>query len=66
MDEYADRADCIQSTVLEALQEAAEDVLVSLYQDSVLCMAHAKRVTLKPVDMALTLRIRLEDVLHPQ
>ena len=64
MEEYADKADRIQSTALEALQEAAEDILVSFFQDSVLCMIHAKRVTLKPIDMALALRIRLEDVLH--
>lgn len=66
MEKYTDRVDRIQSTALEALQEAAEDIVVSVFEDSVRCMAHAKRVTLKPVDMALALRLRLENSLLPQ
>ncbi|KAF7430689.1 hypothetical protein PC9H_006400 [Pleurotus ostreatus] len=47
-----------QSTALQALQEAAEEHLVSLFQDTVRCAAHAKRCTIRPVDMALTRQIR--------
>jgi histone H3 len=36
-----------QSTALEALQEAAEDYLVSLFEDTNLCAIHAKRVTIR-------------------
>lgn len=64
MAEYSDKADRIQSAALGALQEASEDILVSLFHDSVLCHVHAKRVTLKPVDLALTMRLRQDDALH--
>jgi histone H3/H4 len=36
-----------QSTAIEALQEAAENVLVSLFADANLCAIHAKRVTIR-------------------
>jgi histone H3 len=36
-----------QSTALEALQEAAEYYLVSLFEDTNLCAIHAKRVTIR-------------------
>jgi len=44
-----------------ALQEAAEAYLVTLFEDSLLCAIHAKRVTLMPKDMILARRIRGED-----
>ena len=47
-----------QSAALMALQEAAEAYLVTLFEDSLLCTIHAKRVTLMPRDMALARRIR--------
>jgi len=47
-----------QSTAIMALQEAAEAFLVTLFEDSVLCAIHAKRVTLMPKDMDLARRIR--------
>ena len=47
-----------QSLAILALQEAAEDYLVSLFQDTNLCALHAKRVTITPKDMALARRIR--------
>jgi len=47
-----------QSLAILALQEAAEDYLVSLFQDTNLCAIHAKRVTITPKDMALARRIR--------
>lgn len=47
-----------QSTAILALQEAAEAFLTNNFEDSYLCTLHAKRVTLKPQDMALTGRIK--------
>ena len=41
-----------------ALQEAAEAYLTTLFEDTVLCAIHAKRVTIMPKDMQLTQRIR--------
>jgi len=47
-----------QSSAIMCLQEAAEAFLVTLFEDSVLCAIHAKRVTLMPKDMDLARRIR--------
>ena len=47
-----------QSAAIMALQEAAEAYLVTLFEDSVLCAIHAKRVTIMPRDMHLARRIR--------
>jgi histone H3 len=47
-----------QSSALEALQEAGENYLVSLFEDTNLCAIHAKRVTIMPKDVQLALRIR--------
>eukprot|EP00930_Biecheleria_cincta_P059875 TRINITY_DN4558_c0_g2_i1.p1 TRINITY_DN4558_c0_g2~~TRINITY_DN4558_c0_g2_i1.p1 ORF type:complete len:245 (-),score=57.27 TRINITY_DN4558_c0_g2_i1:686-1420(-) len=47
-----------ESQALAALQEAAEQYLVSLCEDSNLCSIHAKRVTLFPRDMELAQRAR--------
>ena len=47
-----------QSPAILALQEAPEDYLVSLFQDTNMCAIHAKRVTISPNDMALARRIR--------
>ena len=49
-----------QSAALHALQEASEAYLVTLFEDSMLCTVHAKRVTLMPKDMLLARRIRGE------
>ena len=49
-----------QSSALMALQEAAEAYLVQLFEDTVLCAIHAKRVTIMPRDMNLARRIRGE------
>ena len=46
------------SGALLALQEAAEAYLVTLFEDTVLCSIHAKRVTIMPRDMKLARRIR--------
>jgi len=47
-----------QSTALVALQQAAEDYIVGVMEDSVLCAVHGGRQTLMAKDMALARRIR--------
>ena len=47
-----------QPTALAALQEAAENFLVGLFEDVNLLAVHAKRVTVMPRDIRLALRIR--------
>lgn len=47
-----------QQKAITALQEAAEAYLVGLMEDTNLCAIHAKRVTIQPKDMELSLRIR--------
>ena len=49
-----------QTAAIAALQEASEAYLVTLFEDSLLCTIHAKRVTLMPKDMTLARRIRGE------
>ena len=46
-----------QSTALAALQEAAENFLVGLFEDVNLLAVHATRVTLMPRNIRLALRI---------
>ena len=46
-----------QSTALAALQEAAENFLVGLFEDVNLLAVHTKRVTVMPRDIRLALRI---------
>ena len=48
---------CFQSTALAALQEAAENFLIGLFEDINLLAVHAKRVTVMPCDIHLALRI---------
>ena len=47
----------LQPTAIEALQEASEAYLVTLFEDTNLCAIHAKRVTIMPQDMKLSCRI---------
>ena len=49
-----------QSAAVNALQEASEAYLVEIFQDANLCAIHAKRVTIKPSDIQLSLRLRGE------
>jgi histone H3 len=49
-----------QTHAIQALQEAAEAYLTSLFEDTNLCAIHAKRVTIMPKDMQLARRIRGE------
>ena len=47
-----------QSTAIAALQEAAENFIVGLFEDLNLLAVHAKRVTVMPRHIRLALRIR--------
>ena len=49
-----------QSSVVLALQEAAEAYLVGLFEDAKLAAIHAKRATIMPKDMQLARRFRGE------
>uniref|UniRef100_A0A803LPT0 Histone H3 n=1 Tax=Chenopodium quinoa TaxID=63459 RepID=A0A803LPT0_CHEQI len=49
-----------QSSVVAALQEAAEAYLVGLFEDTNLCEIHAKRVTIMLKGIQLARRIRGE------
>ena len=46
------------AAALLAIQEAAEDYMVMLFEDTNLCAIHAKRVTVLVKDMQLARRIR--------
>jgi histone H3 len=45
-------------SAMDALQEATEAYLVSLFEDTNLAALHAKRVTIQRKDMALARRMR--------
>ena len=47
-----------QSTALAALQEAAENFIVGLFEDVNLLAVHARRAIVMPRDIRLALRIR--------
>ena len=47
-----------QATCINALQEATEAFMVSLFEDTNLAAIHAKRVTVMPKDLQLARRIR--------
>jgi len=47
-----------QAKALLALQEASEAYVIQLFEDTLLCYVHAKRVTIFPKDMQLARRIR--------
>ena len=51
-----------QTVAVQAIQEAAEMYLVGLFEDTNLFAIHAKRVTIKPLDVQLARRIRGERV----
>lgn len=40
------------------MQEAAESYIVELFEDTILCSIHAKRVTIMPKDVLLACRLR--------
>jgi histone H3 len=43
----------LQAKALLALQEASEAFVVELFEDTMLCAVHAKRITIFPKDMRL-------------
>jgi histone H3 len=47
-----------RADAMVALHESAEAHLVTIFEESMLCAAHAKRVTIMPKDMQLVLRIK--------
>uniref|UniRef100_A0A8D1GJK6 Core Histone H2A/H2B/H3 domain-containing protein n=1 Tax=Sus scrofa TaxID=9823 RepID=A0A8D1GJK6_PIG len=49
-----------QRAAIGALQEASEAYLVGLFEDTSLCVIHAKHVTIMPKDIQLACRIRGE------
>ena len=49
-----------QATLLLSMQESVEAFNVGLFADANLCAIHARRVTIMPKDMQLSLRIRGE------
>lgn len=49
-----------QTSAITALQEAAENYLVILFEETNLCAIHANRVTIQPKDVLLARRIRGE------
>ena len=49
-----------QATALAASQEATKAYLIGLLEATNLCAIHAKRVTIMPKDLQLSLRIRRE------
>ena len=49
-----------QSSSILALQEASEQYIVSLFEDTNLCAIHCSRVTIMPRDLQLARRIRGE------
>lgn len=50
---------CLLSLLIVSIQ-AAEAYLIGLFEDTLLCAVHAKRVTIMPKDMQLARRIRGE------
>lgn len=52
----------MQSDAILALQEASEAYISSLFQDSYNFTLHAKRITLMPQDLKITLKIRGENL----
>ena len=46
-----------QASALAALQEASEDYLVRLFEDTNICAIHARRVTILPKDIQLARRL---------
>ena len=48
----------IQGAALCALQEATEAYIIGILEDTNSCAIHAKRVTIMPKDMRLTMRIK--------
>ena len=52
------------AAALGAIQEAAEQMATSLFEDANMCAIHAKRVTLMDRDLRLATRIRSDPALR--
>ena len=52
------------AAALGAIQEAAEQMATSLFEDANMCAIHAKRVTLMDRDLRLPTRIRSDPALR--
>eukprot|EP00170_Pyropia_yezoensis_P006999 contig_28558_g7021 len=48
----------LEPCAVSALQYAAEDYIVEVFEDCVLCATHAKRVTVTLKDLRLVMRMR--------
>lgn len=48
----------IQSSAIQAIQEAAEHYITGVFSDAQLCAAHAHRAGVTPKDVELTLCLR--------
>ena len=53
MQEECNKSYRFQASALAALQEASEDYLVRLFEDTNICAIHARRVTILPKDIQL-------------
>ena len=60
MQEECNKSYRFQASALAALQEASEDYLVRLFEDTNICAIHARRVTILPKDIHLARRLRGE------
>ena len=58
MERYCGEPLRITEMAVEAMREASEVVLTSIFEDSYLLALHAKRVTLVPRDLHLLLNLR--------
>ena len=47
-----------KASAIEALQQTAESYLTDLFSDAQICAIHAKRITIMPRDIKLSLRLR--------
>ncbi len=54
-----------QSAAIMAMQEASEDYLVELFEDTNLAAIHARRVTIMPKDMSLARRVGTRNRYNP-
>ena len=50
---------------ISALQVACEDYITELNEDTNLCSIHAKRVTIRPADMRLAVKLRRDEYKFP-
>jgi len=54
----------LEGSAVEALRDAAEKFIVTLFEDANLCCIHANRVTVIPKDFKLALRLTQSNLLY--